>query len=80
MLASPYYLRHRRIRVPLASFSVPPCSVEVAVAESKNQANDGGRGMWRKGSWSTFNGTCVEVGKLHGREIGIRDSKDMAGA
>jgi uncharacterized protein DUF397 len=32
---------------------------------------------WRKSSWSSFNGNCVEVGELAGsRMVGVRDTKD----
>ena len=34
---------------------------------------------WRKSSWSTYNGNCVEVAKLTKDLIGVRDTKD-AGA
>jgi hypothetical protein len=36
--------------------------------------------VWRKSSWSTFNGDCVEVAGLGGGLIGVRDSKDSAGS
>ena len=32
--------------------------------------------VWRKSSWSAFNGDCVEVAGLGGGLIGVRDSKD----
>src|SRR5690348_11672889 len=32
----------------------------------------------RKGSWSAFNGDCVEVADLGGGLIGVRDSKETA--
>jgi hypothetical protein len=35
--------------------------------------------VWRKSSWSTFNGDCVEVADLDGGLIGVRDSKDRTG-
>ena len=35
--------------------------------------------VWRKSSWSAFNGDCVEVAGLGSGLIGVRDSKDSAG-
>lgn len=31
---------------------------------------------WRKSSWSSYNGNCVEVAELGGLLIGVRDTKD----
>lgn len=31
--------------------------------------------LWRKSSWSTFTGNCVEVARLGRVQIGVRDSK-----
>jgi hypothetical protein len=31
---------------------------------------------WRKSSLSTYNGNCIEIGRLGGRTIGVRDTKD----
>lgn len=31
---------------------------------------------WRKSSWSTSNGNCMEVAEPRGRLIGLRDTKD----
>jgi len=36
------------------------------------------RARWRKSSYSSANGACVEVADLHGA-IAVRDSKDPAG-
>jgi DNA helicase HerA-like ATPase len=42
-------------------------------------ATDVAQATWRKSSWSTYNGNCVEVAELRRDLIGIRDTKD-AGA
>jgi Domain of unknown function (DUF397) len=31
---------------------------------------------WRKSSWSSMNGNCVEVAELRDEMIGVRDTKD----
>ncbi len=31
---------------------------------------------WRKSSWSSFNGNCVEVARIPGELVGVRDTKD----
>ena len=31
---------------------------------------------WRKSSFSSMNGSCVEIGRLLANSIGVRDSKD----
>ena len=45
-------------------------------------AGDGGTGaaafadaVWRKSSWSSYNGNCVAVARLGGL-VGVRDTKD----
>ena len=40
---------------------------------------DEGAGTWRKSSWSLANGNCVEVGRLAGELIGVRDSGQPRG-
>jgi Domain of unknown function (DUF397) len=32
--------------------------------------------VWRKSSFSNYNGSCIEVGRLQPDRIGIRDTKD----
>lgn len=40
-------------------------------------AADFAQATWRKSSWSSFNGNCVEVAELReGQLIGVRDTKD----
>lgn len=34
---------------------------------------------WRKSSYSSANGQCVEVRRLDGGEVAVRDSKDRRG-
>ncbi|MEU9834315.1 DUF397 domain-containing protein [Streptosporangium sp. NPDC048047] len=34
---------------------------------------------WRKSRQSTVNGNCVEIARLPGRSVGVRDSKDPEG-
>ena len=43
------------------------------------QPADLAQATWRKSSWSTYNGNCVEVAELRSDLIGVRDTKD-AGA
>lgn len=33
---------------------------------------------WYKSTYSTYNGACIEIAKLSGGLIGVRDSKDGA--
>ena len=35
--------------------------------------------VWRKSSWSTYNGNCDEVAGLGRGLIGVRDSKENGG-
>jgi hypothetical protein len=39
-------------------------------------AADFTQATWRKSSWSSYNGNCVEVAEFGGRLIGVRDTKD----
>jgi len=32
--------------------------------------------MWRKSSWSAYNGNCVEVGNLRTGMVAVRDTKE----
>jgi hypothetical protein len=32
---------------------------------------------WRKSSYSSYNGACVEVAHLRDARIGVRDTKDL---
>jgi len=32
--------------------------------------------VWRKSSWSSYNGNCVAVARLHGELVGVRDTKE----
>jgi hypothetical protein len=50
---------------------------EVAVVKDRDRGAGGEQSAWRKSSWSTFNGNCVEVTKLGSRLIGVRDTKDV---
>lgn len=33
--------------------------------------------LWRKSSYSAYNGGCVEVARLRDAEVGVRDTKDL---
>jgi hypothetical protein len=37
------------------------------------------RAAWRKSSWSSFNGNCVEVAPFGGGLVGVRDTKEEGG-
>jgi len=32
--------------------------------------------VWRKSSWSSYNGNCVAVARLRGELVGVRDTKE----
>lgn len=54
---------------------------QVAPDDVSNQFGDPWRpeiagASWRKSSWSTYNGNCVEVGNLQDGRIAVRDTKD----
>lgn len=40
------------------------------------QAEMVAQATWRKSSWSTYNGNCVEVAQFSPGLIGVRDTKD----
>jgi hypothetical protein len=44
------------------------------VTESEDPKHSAG--TWRKSSYSTYNGNCVEVAIFANGEVGVRDSKD----
>jgi hypothetical protein len=50
-----------------------------SVVEESSSAEVSHDVIWRKSSWSAFNGDCVEVAGIGGGLIGVRDSKDSAG-
>lgn len=35
--------------------------------------------IWRKSSWSAYNGNCVAIARLRAGQVGVRDTKDPAG-
>ena len=35
--------------------------------------------VWRKSSWSSFNGNCVAVARLRDELVGVRDTKESFG-
>ena len=57
-------------RVGAASSKVGAGSQEQSCAADLARAN------WRKSSWSTYSGNCVEVAELPGDRIGVRDTRE----
>ncbi len=47
-----------------------------ATSDGRTQAEMVARATWRKSSWSTYNGNCVEVAQFSPGLIGVRDTKD----
>lgn len=45
-------------------------------SSGRTQAGMAAQATWRKSSWSTWNGNCVEVAQLGAGLIGVRDTKD----
>jgi Domain of unknown function (DUF397) len=45
---------------------------------NREEAGPGGlsEATWHKSSWSAYNGNCVEVARLRGGLIAVRDTKD----
>jgi hypothetical protein len=43
-------------------------------------ANNHNAVMWKKSAHSASNGNCVEVARLEGGDVGVRDSKNRSGA
>src|SRR5690242_4039588 len=56
-------------------------TTEAMMDASVSQVHSGMAGSaqvtWRKSSWSTYNGNCVEVAQLADGLVGVRDTKDM---
>lgn len=46
--------------------------------DSREEAGQFGlsEAIWHKSSWSGYNGNCVEVARLRGGMIAVRDTKD----
>ena len=42
-------------------------------------SDDYAKAPWRKSSWSSYNGNCVEVAEVHNGLIAVRDTKDRQG-
>jgi hypothetical protein len=34
--------------------------------------------LWKKSSWSSYNGNCVEIARLQDGRVAVRDTKDSA--
>jgi len=45
-------------------------------AERSREVNSIAQAVWRKSSWSSYNGNCVAVARLHGELVGVRDTKE----
>ena len=46
------------------------------IREQKSPGGPSGA-IWRKSSWSAYNGNCVEVARLQADLIAVRDTKDV---
>ena len=55
-------------------------STPVSTTPSRQAAPRQAAPQWVKSSLSFYNGNCVEVATLPGNQIGVRNSRDRAGA
>ena len=55
---------------------VPPISGDDPEQACSGYMAEFAQAVWRKSSWSTFNGNCVEAACLRAGTIGVRDTRD----
>jgi hypothetical protein len=63
-----------RVSVVQASSNAHTCGETQAAWPESSCVSDA---AWRKSSWSSYNGNCVEVAPLSGAMVGVRDTKDQ---